>query len=318
MAKDRYLQAVRGAAICAVVLIHCLPQCDASVAVRPFLNWGVAAFIFLSGYLTSEEKIMRGGVLSGRLKKTLVPYVLWSVAYALLLQHSGAFGVVKALVIGGASAQMYYVLVYAQLVVLTPLLYRLLHAWPVVPYALGVLALVGREAAALAGFALPHIQAIFAVWLIFYVVGLDWERWRGYVEGKAAFWGVAVAIALCVQGGFGFTWNAYGDYNMATTQLKLSSMVTSLAVIALIMALPAHLKAKAGGSLLGKLGDASFGIFLCHMFAVAALGKVLGLAALPLTAFAALKWLLAVAASYVFCVLGGRVLPKKVAGWLGL
>ena len=61
MAKDCYLQAVRGAAICAVVLIHCLPQCDASVAVRPFLNWGVAAFIFLSGYLTSESKIKAGG-----------------------------------------------------------------------------------------------------------------------------------------------------------------------------------------------------------------------------------------------------------------
>ena len=61
MAKDQFLQAVRGVAICAVVLIHCLPQCDASVFVRPFLNWCVAVFIFLSGYLTSEEKIMRGG-----------------------------------------------------------------------------------------------------------------------------------------------------------------------------------------------------------------------------------------------------------------
>ena len=257
------------------------------------------------------------GVLSGRLKKTLVPYVLWSIAYALLLQHSGALGIVKALVIGGASAQMYYVLVYVQFVVLTPLLYRLLHACPVVPYALGVLALIGREAAALAGIALPHVQAIFAVWLIFYVVGLDWERWRGYIEGKAALWAVAVVVALCIQGGFGFAWNAYCDYNMATTQLKLSSMVTSLAVIALIMAVPAHLKAKVGGSLLGKLGDASFGIYLCHMFFVAAFGKVLLLVSLPLLVAAAIKWILALAASYVFCVFAGRVLPKKVAGWLG-
>lgn len=256
-------------------------------------------------------------MLSGRLKKTLVPYALWSIAYALLLQHSGALRIVKALVIGGASAQMYYVLVYAQLVVLTPLLYRLLHACPVVPYALGILALVGREVAALAGFALPHVQAIFAVWLIFYVVGLDWGRWRGYVEGKAAIWGVVAVVALCVQCGFGFVWNAYGDYNMATTQLKLSSMATSLAVIALLMALPAYLKAKAGGSFLGRLGDASFGIYLCHMFAVAALVKVLGLVALPLVVFTALKWLLAVAASYVFCVLAGKVFPKKVAGWIG-
>lgn len=61
MAKDRYLQAVRGVAIAAVVLIHCLPQCDASVALRPFLNWAVAAFLFLSGLLTTEQGFMRGG-----------------------------------------------------------------------------------------------------------------------------------------------------------------------------------------------------------------------------------------------------------------
>ena len=244
--------------------------------------------------------------------------MLWSVAYVVLLRRSDALGVVKALVTGNASAQMYYVLVYVQLVVLTPLLYWLLRACPFVSYALSVLALVGREAAALAGTALPRARAIFAVWLIFYVVGLDWDRWRGYVEGKVALWGVAVAAALCAQVGFGFAWNACGDYNMATTQLKLSSMATSLAIIALIMALPAHLKAKVGGSFLGSLGDASFGIYLCHMFAVAAFGKFLGLVALPLLAFTALKWLLAVAVSYMFCLLMGQVLPKKIAGWLGL
>lgn len=60
MAKDRYLQAVRGVAIAVVVLIHCLPQCDVSVALRPLLNWAVAAFLFLSGLLTAEARIARG------------------------------------------------------------------------------------------------------------------------------------------------------------------------------------------------------------------------------------------------------------------
>ncbi len=241
-----------------------------------FPQLGRSGVIFLSGYLRASRRLRRGGILSRRFKKTLVPYVLWSIAHALLLQHSGALGVVKDLVSGGASAQMYYLLVYAQLVVLTPLLYQLLHSCPVVPYALGILALIGREVAALAGIALPHVQTIFAVWFIFYVVELDWERWRGYGEDKAALWGVVAAVVLCVQGGFGFAWNAYGDYNLATTQLKFSSMATSLAVIALFMALPARLKVRAGGSFLGKLGDASFGIYLCHMFALAVLGKVLG------------------------------------------
>ena len=91
----------------------------------------------------------------------------------------------------------------------------------------------------MAGIALPHVQAIFAVRLVFYVAGLDWERWRGYIDGKAVLWGVAVLLALCVQAGFSFAWSAYGDCCMATMQLKLSSIVASLA---LIMALPAHLK----------------------------------------------------------------------------
>ena len=60
MARDRYLQALRGAAIAAVVLIHCLPVCAASVVARPFLNWSVAVFLFLSGYLTDELEIKRG------------------------------------------------------------------------------------------------------------------------------------------------------------------------------------------------------------------------------------------------------------------
>ncbi len=61
MAKNQYLQAVRGVAIAAVVLIHCLSQYDVAVALRPFLNWAVAVFLFLSGYLTNEQKVAGGG-----------------------------------------------------------------------------------------------------------------------------------------------------------------------------------------------------------------------------------------------------------------
>lgn len=64
MTRDDSLQGVRGLSIASVVAIHCLPQCQAAVAVRPLLNWSVAAFLFLSGYLTSEVRIARGGGLS--------------------------------------------------------------------------------------------------------------------------------------------------------------------------------------------------------------------------------------------------------------
>ena len=60
MAMDRYLQALRGFAIAGMVLLHCLPQCVASIAIRPFLNFSVALFLFLSGVLTDERKFNAG------------------------------------------------------------------------------------------------------------------------------------------------------------------------------------------------------------------------------------------------------------------
>lgn len=58
--KDPYIQVLRGLAIAAVVLIHCLPESSASVTLRPFLNWSVALFLFLSGMLTTEENVLTG------------------------------------------------------------------------------------------------------------------------------------------------------------------------------------------------------------------------------------------------------------------
>lgn len=59
--RDPYIQALRGAAAAAVVLIHCLPASPAGIVLRPFLNWSVAMFVFLSGLLTTEERVLRGG-----------------------------------------------------------------------------------------------------------------------------------------------------------------------------------------------------------------------------------------------------------------
>lgn len=245
MPKDRYLQAVRGAAITAVVFIHCLPQCDVSVALRPLLNWAFAAFLFLSGLLTTEASIARGGVLERRLWRTLPPYVVWSLAYALLLQGSGTWGALKALLTAGAAAQMYFIAVYLQLTMLTFLLYRLLRWRPLIVYAVTPLSLAAYDVLTAVGVALPILGRLFPMWLVFYVVGLDWERWRARLQGKFRAALVALGACLAIQLVSGFAWLHLGDYNMATTQLKLSSMATSLCVIAVIMLLPASEKTPA-------------------------------------------------------------------------
>lgn len=318
MPKDRYLQAVRGAAITAVVFIHCLPQCDVSVALRPLLNWAVAAFLFLSGLLTTEASIARGGVLERRLWRTLPPYVVWSLAYALLLQGSGTWGALKALLTAGAAAQMYFIAVYLQLTMLTSLLYRLLRWRPLIVYAVTPLSLAAYEVLTAVGVALPILGRLFPMWLVFYVVGLDWERWRARLQGKFRAALVALGACLAIQLVSGFAWLHLGDYNMATTQLKLSSMATSLCVIAVVMLLPASEKHRLSESFLAGVGDASFGIYLCHMFVLAVVRKVLTFLALPAVLSTVLLWLLTLTISFVLCAFVRTTSPRRFADVVGM
>ena len=50
------IQLVRGIAILAVVLIHSLPDGLIQVFVRPFINFAVPCFLFLSGMLSNAKR----------------------------------------------------------------------------------------------------------------------------------------------------------------------------------------------------------------------------------------------------------------------
>lgn len=88
------------------------------------------------------------------------------------------------------------------------------------------------------------------MWLIFYVFGLDWRRWAALIEGRTTQLVAVLFIFLIIQEVAGFWWYLTGDFNMATTQLKLGSAATSLAVIALLMAVPGSFKSRLSSTLL--------------------------------------------------------------------
>lgn len=257
-------------------------------------------------------------MLGRRIRRTLPPYVVWSLAYALLLQDSSVPGALKALLTAGASAQMYFIAVYLQLTMLTPLLYRLLRWRPLIAYAITPLSLAVYEALTVSGIALPILGRLFPMWLIFYVVGLDWKRWRDRLQGKFRAALVALGACLAIQLASGFAWLHIGDYNMATTQLKLSSMATSLCVIAVIMLLPTSGKRRLSESFLAGVGDASFGIYLCHMFVLAVVRKVLTFLALPAVLSTVLLWLLTLTISFVLCAFVRTTSPRRFADVVGM
>ena len=316
MARDRYLQAIRGLAIACVVCIHCLPQCAASVVLRPFLNWAVAGFLFLSGLLTSESKILRGGVAK-RLHKVLIPYLVWSGIYLVVTQRLTAGGIVKGVLFGTSSAQMYYLLVYAQLVMLTPLLYRVLRSHRLLVYCVTPVFLLVREVAAIVGVALPQVQVLFPAWLLFYVLGLDWGKVGRVATRRCSLLPGLLVACLFLQLVSGFAWLARGDYNMATTQLKLSSMATSAVLVVLIGLTGHRLRQLFARSYLVKLGDLFFGIYLCHILVLGVVTKVLGFVAIPALMATVVNLAVTLVVSACVVAVGATLLPRKVCEALG-
>lgn len=325
--KDLYIQALRGLAIAAVVLIHCLPQLAASVAVRPWLNFAVALFVFLSGCLTPREKVGDARAFWGRrLGKVLAPYVLWTLFYLVARGELAPTAILGAILTGGGSAQMYYLLVYAQLVLLTPVLYRLLDfAWArVALYAITPVITLARIGLALAG--QDSIGAMVGVfcgsWLVYYLLGLEWRtRIEPAMKSIGLSFGRSVlilVICLVLQTACGLLWFSAGNYAMAVGQLKATTMLTSIALITAMMLASTRLRrALSATRLLVALGNLSFGIYLCHMAPIMALGKVRGVLGFEGMPIAVITWLVSLALSAAVVALCRRIIPKRALSAIG-
>lgn len=224
---------------------------------------------------------------------------------------------------GGGSAQLYYLVVYLQLVLLTPWLFRLLDrpAVRAVLYAVTPATLVVRYALSVAGFSLP-IQAFCGSWLVFYLLGLEWRdriapwlRSRGVGARHALF---VMAVCLALQEVEGFAWFVFGNYDLATTQLKATSVLTSACACALFALLAGPIRQRlAACTPLVRLGDSSFGVYLCHMAVLMVFRKIFELAGiigfLPPLAL----WVAVLTASAFLVTLCQRVFPKRVLVAIG-
>ena len=123
--KSLKIQALRGLAIIAVVFIHTTPDGIAQVICRPYLNFAVALFLFLSGMLSDAKKWKP----LKRLAKILIPYAIWTFVYTLMQTYRHPDGIIanyfRHLLLGDAVAIMYYVFVYCEFTLLIPLIDKL-------------------------------------------------------------------------------------------------------------------------------------------------------------------------------------------------
>lgn len=278
-AKSYNIQIIRGLAIIAVVFIHNTPAGIYQVLCRPFLNFCVAEFLFISGYLSKIEKWN----VKGRLNKVIVPYVIWTLIYTFLYNYKNIRIIpsifLKSLLLGNAAPIMYYIFVYCELTLLIPMIDKLAKSkYKYCGFIISLLEIIIMRL-------IPSITGYIFNDYIIKIMNLSCLGWfiyfyLGYVSGNniikikfntyklcAAY---LCSLVLQVMEGFAYLYMGINNYG---TQLKLTSVITSV-IFCLISYNLINTNKKLNLKILYVLGNYSFGIYFTHMAIMLILEKI--------------------------------------------
>ena len=317
--KNSMVQVFRALAIFAVVMIHTSPSGIGQVYSRPFINFAVATFLFLSGYLTKLENDNWSSFFKKRIIRVLVPYVIWSVIYTLYSRHLEKlpFNLLTA----QATVPFYFIFVYIQFVLLTPLLGKLAKSrfqflgWFVAPISIIVFKyywiLSGREPD-------PNISLIWSDiclgWFTFYYLGLILGNriMEKHYSLRTLVILYVLSIVLQIAEGYGLF--LLGD-KFCGTQLKLSSLLTTTVFLLIAYTILKSDKLNINNRFLIMLGDYSFGIYLCHIMVIHAFAAFVPFyRSIPFPISSAIVLVI----SFCCCYVADRLLGHKFSRWLGI
>lgn len=289
---NKKIQIMRGLSIIAVIVIHTYNTNTYvwggyGVIIRPFVNFAVGMFIFLSGYLTKEnENGVYRDIICRRIKKIIIPYIIWSFIFAIVNRRINTF--IPDVFMSKCNGIYYFILVYIQMVLLIPVTFKLLRSrfsklgWFVTPVSIFLIRYISLWFNIELGF--PFQGELFVFWFGFYYLGVSLKN--GYINlqlSKKCLTNLCL-FSLVIQGVEGFIWYWMGNFDMATTQLKMSSIITTglLCIRAYICIEAGDLNLNERPVILKKflkvLGDNSFGIYLSHMLIIRILNKLVPIA----------------------------------------
>lgn len=300
-------------------MIHTTPLGYYQVLCRPFINFSVATFLFLSGYLTKIDNVNWIAFFKKRIIRVIIPYIIWTVLYTIASRDIGKLP--ENLLIAKAAAPMYYIFVYIQFVLLTPLLGKLATSkyqfigWIVAPISVLIFKyywlLTGQELN-------PYLSIIWSDaclgWFTFYYLGLVFGNHiikREYtLKGSIICYFASILIQILE----GYGWFVLGVTNCGT-QIKLSSFLTSSIFLLITYTILKEGKCEFKNTFFRTLGDYSFGIYLCHIMVLNILrGFVPFFKSIPYPISSAIVILVSLCCCYV----GDKICGDKVSRWLGL
>lgn len=319
--RNNTIQILRALAIIAVVMIHTCPNGEWQIVCRPFINFSVGLFLFLSGYLTKTENDNWSGFCKKRIIRVLVPYIIWTLIYSLpSLVNGNILNVLKNILTAKAAVPLYYIFVYIQFVILTPFLGRLAKSkychlgWFVAPIAI----LAFKYYPMLAGVEVNKFVELFwsdccLGWFTFYYLGL--VLGNKIIERNFSIKTLSIlyAISLIIQMCEGYGWFMLGSGNCGT-QIKFSSLLSTSLFLMIVYVILKKQTVNIKSRFLTLLGDYSFGVYLCHVMIMMLLGQLPYYNLIPFP----LNSVIVLSISLVFCLLGSKVIGEKLCGWAGL
>ncbi len=239
------------------------------IIVRDLINFPVALFLFISAYFVNTSRLDEPWVwIKGRITRLLIPFLVWSTLYGVILSASTTSISLVEWVLrvssGLTAPHLYFIVVLIQLTLLTPLIARAIGTrWIWAIYAITPAYLLALYAFAFATGNLPPLYNYpFAAWILFYVLGMH-IRAKGLPKCFTPAVTVAFAcfaLALSVVESFGLLDVGMPD-SFASSQLKLSSVAYSVAIIALAVVWRRRLASSA----MSRLGEESYGVYYAHL-----------------------------------------------------
>ena len=253
MSRRSDIDWVRAVSICGVVLLHSSSlfvsrQSRLTVlGVTPAMlcnqatRFCVPVFFMLSGLgLSISKRTLRlPGFWLHRLRRTAVPYILWTVFYYLsdkgfrieaLFSASGLYTLGRMLLTGGAASHLWFLPVLLQLYFLYPGLKCLIRRFPVLTllgtFLLSMFCtLVYYVPLFSGGWWRPCLWRMFPPWLFYFVLGLALSEKRLECAETFIHRRMPVFVLAAVAAALLYTWDAVqrGDLDSIKPQLFLYS-----------------------------------------------------------------------------------------------
>lgn len=323
--RNNMVQIFRALSIIAVVMAHTTPSGECQVFCRPFINFPVATFLFLSGYLTKTENDNWYAFYKKRILRVIIPYIIWTIIYTLPPVISGASGISsipRALVLANSAATMYYIAVYVQFVLLTPLLARLAKSryrhlgWLVAPVS-SLIFLYYRSITGV-GVDNQYISWFWSKaclgWFTYYYLGLLLGNRiiSPRCQLKTLIWLYLGSILL--QMAEGYVWLVMIGEPFSGSQMKLTAYLSCVIFLLIVYTVLNKPEIDIKNRFLRSLGDYSFGIYLCHIMVLGLMYRVPFYAEIPYPLTSATILIV----SWGCCYTADKIFGEKLSRWLGL